>query len=292
MTKERLLRSLTVIASLSLAAALGTAWVHTQQTTSPAATPPVQTPADLGFTDTPMLPGLPYRVHDPARPHPSVVTPGQAPGSPPSDAIVLFDGRDLSKWAHRNADGALVEAKWVLGDGYFEVAPDSGSLVTRESFGDVQLHIEWATPATVTAHSQGRGNSGVFLMGLYEVQVLDSSDNPSYADGQAGALYGQWPPLTNAARPPGEWQTYDIVFEAPRFDADTLIAPARITVLWNGVIVHNRTELMGSTAHRTVARYAPHAAELPLMLQDHGNPVRFRNAWIRRLPGYDQRGTK
>lgn len=290
MTQERLGRTLAAIVALSIPAALG-AWVHTQQTSSATTGPPAQVPADLGFTDTPMLPGLPYRVHDPARPHPPVVTPGEAPGAPPSDAVVLFD-KDLSKWAHRNDKGALVEPKWVVRDGYFEAAPRSGALVTRESFGDVQLHLEWATPRDVTANSQGRGNSGVLLMGLYEVQVLDSYDNPSYADGQAGALYGQWPPLANVARPPGEWQTYDIVFEAPRFQGDKLISPAYMTVFWNGVVVHNRKELSGSTVYKAVAQYTPHAAELPLMLQDHGNPVRFRNVWLRRMSGYDQPGTK
>ena len=287
-TNERLLRVLTVLLALVMLAALRTTWVHTQQTgPAPAGLSP-QTPADLGFTDTPILPGVPYRVHDRSRPHPPVVTPGAAPGAPPSDAIVLFDGSDLSKWAHRNNEGSLAAAKWVVEDGYFEVAPGSGALVTRESFGDIQLHIEWAAPARVTGNSQERGNSGVFLMGLYEVQVLDSYDNPSYADGQAAAMYGQWPPLVNASRPPGEWQTYDIVFEAPGFDGDVLVEPGYMTVVWNGVIVHNRKALVGRTAHRAVARYTPHPAQLPLMLQDHGNPVRFRNVWVRRLSGYDQ----
>lgn len=292
MTQQRFVRTLAAIVALSMPAALGAACAQTQQTTSATAEPPALAPTDLGFTDTPMLPGLPYRVHDPARPHPPVVTPGAAPGAPPSDANVLFNGGDLSKWAQRNGQGALVEPKWVLGDGYFEVAPRSGSLITRESFGDVQLHIEWATPRDVTANSQGRGNSGVLLMGLYEVQVLDSYNSSSYADGLAGALYGQWPPLANVARPPGQWQTYDIVFEAPRFDADKLIAPGYMTVLWNGVVVHNRKELSGSTVYKAVAQYTPHAAELPLMLQDHGNPVRFRNVWLRRISGYDQPRTK
>ena len=250
--------------------------------------PPPQKPGDLGFTDTPMLPGLSYRVHDPARPHPVVVTPGKVAGAPPSDAIVLFDGRDLSKWTHRDEQGALSAPKWAVRDGYFEVVPRSGPLSTRESFGDVQLHLEWATPTEITANSQGRGNSGVLLMGKYEVQVLDSYNNPSYADGQAGALYGQWPPLVNAARPPGEWQTYDIVFEAPRFNGQTLVSPAYTTVFWNGVIVHNRKEMRGETVYRAVAEYKPHAPELPLTLQDHGNPIRFRNVWLRRLKGYDQ----
>jgi hypothetical protein len=213
-------------------------------------------------------------------------------GAPPSDAMVLFDGRDLSRWTHRSGQGALLDPKWVVRDGYFEVMPRSGPLSTRESFGDIQLHIEWATPSEITANSQGRGNSGVLLMGLYEVQVLDSYNNPSYADGQAGALYGQWPPLVNASRPPREWQTYDIVFEAPRFKGEALVSPAFMTVLWNGLVAHNRKEVRGRTVYRAVAEYKPHAAELPLVLQDHGNPVRFRNVWARRLEGYDRPGEK
>lgn len=254
---------------------------------TPAPKVPPRTAADDGFTDTPMLPGLPWHVHDPARPHPPVVTPGATPLAPPSDAMVLFDGRDLSRWAQRDGSGALIAPTWAVRDGYFETG--KGSLITREAFGDVQLHVEWATPASISGNSQGRGNSGVFLMGLYEIQVLDSFNNPTYADGQAGAIYGQWPPLANASRRPGEWQTYDIVFEAPRFANDALVRPAFQTVLWNGVVIHNRKEVMGSTVYRNVAQYGkPHPAELPLMLQDHENPVRYRNIWIRRLGAYDQ----
>ena len=217
------------------------------------ATPlPPRTAADDGFTDTPMLPGLPWHVHDPRRPHPPVVRPGIGPGDAPSDATLLFSGKDLSQWAHR-ADGKLVDPTWAVRDGYFETG--KGSLHTRESFGDVQLHLEWAAPAVVEGHSQGRGNSGVFLMGFYEIQVLDSFSNRTYADGQAAAMYGQWPPLVNAARLPGEWQTYDIVFEAPRFENGKLIKPAFQTVFWNGVIVHNRKEAMGATVYRNVAQY-------------------------------------
>jgi hypothetical protein len=252
---------------------------------------PPRTAADDGFTDTPMLPGLPWHVHDPARPHPPVVTPGAMPGAAPSDAVVLFDGRDLSHWVQHGTGAAsttLVDPKWVLRDGYFETGARTGSLYSRDSFGDIQLHIEWASPAVVVGNSQGRGNSGVFLMGLYEVQVLDSYDNKTYADGTAGAIYGQWPPLANMARKPGEWQTYDIVFEAPRFENGKVVKPAFETVIWNGVVVHNHKELMGPTIYRAVASYAtPHAPELPLMLQDHNNPVRYRNIWVRRLGTYD-----
>ena len=242
-----------------------------------------QKPGDLGFTDTPMLPGLPWHVHDPARPHPKVVTPGAVPGAPPSDAIVLFDGKDLSQWVQpgRGADrGKLVDPKWPVRNGYFEVGP--------EKFGDVQLHVEWSEPPDVSGTSQGRGNSGVLLMGLYEIQVLDAYNNPTYADGQAAAIYGQWPPLVNAARKPGEWQTYDIVFEAPQFDGAKLVKPAYQTVFWNGVMVHLHKELMGPMIYRQVAHYTPHDAELPISLQDHHDPVRYRNIWVRRLAGYDQ----
>ena len=250
---------------------------------------PPRTAADDGFTDTPMLPGLPWHVHDPARPHPPVVTPGATLGAPPSDAVVLFDGRDLSKWAQRGTGAdrdKLLDPKWPVQTGYFE-SGRSGSLYTRDSFGDVQLHIEWASPSQIMGNSQGRGNSGIFLMGLYEIQVLDSYNNRTYADGQAAAIYGQWPPLANAARKSGEWQAYDIVFEAPRFEGDKLVKPAFQTVFWNGVVVHNRKELIGATIYRNVAKYTPHAAELPLMIQDHENPVKFRNIWVRRLGSYD-----
>jgi hypothetical protein len=239
---------------------------------------------DLGYTDTPMLPGLPYHVHDPARPHPAVVTPAAQAGGAPSDAIVLFDGKDLSRWESRNRNGRI----WKVESGYFEVTPGAGDLATKEKFGDCQLHIEWATPAEVRGNSQGRGNSGVFLQGRFEVQVLDSYQNPTYADGQAGALYGQWPPLANPTRKPGEWQSYDIVFEAPKMDGDKVLKPAYMTVFLNGVLLHNRKELMGPTVHRQLAKYTSQPAEDSLVLQDHGNPVRYRNIWIRRLTTYDE----
>jgi hypothetical protein len=255
-----------------------------------AQTPPVN--HDLGFTDTPMLPGLPYHVHDPARPHPRLVTPSAVLGGAPSDAIVLFDGSDLSKWESR--PGSITKSKasgpadWKVGPGYFEIVPETGDLATRESFGDCQLHIEWAVPAEIHGNSQGRSNSGVILMSRYEVQVLDSYNNPTYADGQAGAIYGQWPPLVNPVRKPGEWQVYDIVFEAPRFEGEKLIKPAIFTVFLNGVLVQNHKESMGPMVYRQVAHYSPQPAEAPLLLQNHHNPVRYRNVWIRRLGGYDE----
>ena len=240
----------------------------------------------LGYDNTITIPGHTFRVHDATRPQPPVVTPGPALGAPPSDAIILYDGKDLSKWAQR-VDGKLVDAQWPLRDGYFE-SGRGGSIVTRDNFGDVQLHVEFATPAVVSGTSQGRGNSGVIFMGRYEVQVLDSFQNRTYADGMAASIYGDWPPLVNVARKPGEWQTYDIVFEAPRFEGDKLVTPAYLTVIWNGVLVHNRKPVSGPTSLNTQHLYKPHEAELPMTLQDHANPVRFRNVWIRRIGPYDQ----
>jgi len=226
----------------------------------------------VGYTDTPVLPGQTWRVHDAERPNPPVIAPGTN-GAPPSDAVVLFDGTSTDAWSG---------GPWAIEDGAM-VVNGTGQIQTKESFGDVQLHLEWATPAEAEGESQGRSNSGVFLMGRYEVQILDSFENRTYADGQAAAMYGQYPPAVNACRAPGEWQAYDIVFEAPRFEGDEVVEPARVTVFHNGVLVHHAREFLGATAHRTVPKYAPHAAELPLALQDHGNPVRFRNVWARRL---------
>jgi hypothetical protein len=234
----------------------------------------------VGYTDTPMLPNLPYHVHDPARPHPAVVTPAAVSGGAPSDAVVLFDGRDLSHWA-------AGRQPWKVENGYMEVVPNAGDLKTKEKFGDVQLHVEWASPEQVRGNSQNRGNSGIFLQGLYEVQVLDSFDNLTYADGQAGAIYGQWPPLVNATRKPGQWQSYDIVFEGPRFEGQKLVKPAYLTVFLNGVLLHNRKELSGGTVHRQLAKYGAQPPEESIVLQDHGDPVRYRNIWVRRIKNYD-----
>jgi hypothetical protein len=241
----------------------------------------------IGFTNLAEIPGTPWRIHDAARPHPRVVTPGATPGAAPADAIILFDGKDLSKWVQQTK-GAVTDARWPVRDGYFETGAGSGSLFTREKFGDVQLHLEFATPSPGRGASQDRGNSGVKFMGLYEVQVLDSYENVTYADGQAGAIYGEYPPLVNVSRKPGEWQTYDLVFEAPKFKGTTLIAPAYITVFWNGVLVQHRRAVMGATSATTTPHsYTAHDPELPLMLQDHSHPVHYRNVWIRRLAGYD-----
>ena len=241
---------------------------------------PAQDPKP-GYTDTPRLPNG-WRVHDADRPRPPVVDPGPAPSAPlpvPSDAIRLFDGSNLD--AFRGERGG--EAKWLVADGVMQVN-GTGGIETKAEFGDCQLHVEWATPTPAKGSDQGRGNSGVYFFGRYEVQVLDSFENATYADGQAAALYGQTPPLVNASRKPGEWQTYDIVFKAPRFDADGKLAtPARVTVLHNGVLVQLDTELFGETAHRKLPKYTAHGPQGRIRLQDHGDPIRFRNIWVRPL---------
>ena len=221
--------------------------------------------------------------HSLDRPQPLVVDPGPGalPVPPPKDAVVLFDGGGLSKWAQ--ADGK--PAAWIVRDGYFEVRPGSGQLVSRDSFGDVQLHIEFMSPSPPRGTGQGRGNSGVFLMNKYEMQVLDSYQNTTYPDGQAGAMYGQFPPLVNASRPPGAWQSYDIIFHGPRFDSSgRLTRPATVTALHNGILVQDDVTLTGPVGHYVRPPYEAHPEKLPLGLQDHGNPVRFRNIWLRELP--------
>jgi len=239
--------------------------------------------AILVFAGAPQtVPKIDWPVHDESWPLPPVVDPGPAgpPVPAPPGAVVLFDGKDLSAWS----DGKGNPAKWKVEGGYMEVAAKAGSIQTRRGFGDGHLHVEWAAPAVVQGEGQGRGNSGVFLMNHYEVQILDSYGSKTYADGMAAALYGQHPPLVNACRRPGEWQTYDIVFRAPRFGAEKkLVSPAIVTVFHNGLVVHNNAVLTGPTAHKLRPPYIPHADKLPITLQDHGNPVRFRNIWIREL---------
>lgn len=243
---------------------------------------------DLGFKDTPFLPGGKWHVHDGDRPQPKVIDAGtfstqETPGRPPSDAVVLFDGKDLSKWK-----GDKGPAEWKVENGYVEIKPGSGFITTKEEFGDCQLHVEFSEPSPPSGEGQGRGNSGVFLFGRYEIQVLDSFQSPTYPDGQASAIYGQFPPLVNASRAPALWQTYDIIFNGPRFQGDQVTRPAYATVLHNGVVVHNHTALLGPMVYRALAHYTPHGEKGPLSLQDHGNPVRFRNIWIRELKDYDQ----
>jgi len=218
-----------------------------------------------------------WKVHDLKRPKPPVVTPGATTGTAPSDATVLFDGTDLSAWT-------FGRHPWKLQKGYMEVN-NGGGATTKEAFGDSQLHLEYMAPASPHGVSQTRGNSGIILMGFYEVQVLDNNQNSTYSDGYIGAVYGQHPPLANASRKPGEWQTYDIVFRAPRFNGKKIIEPAYVTVYLNGVLVQHNAEIYGRVRWRGLASYEAHAAELPLVLQDHGDkqPVRFRNIWIRRL---------
>jgi len=212
-------------------------------------------------------------------PVPVVVTPGDG-AAPPSDAIVLFNGTDLSKWQHEKGN----EPKWKVEDGCFTVVKKTGSLVTKQAFGDVQLHLEWRTPAVIEGEGQGRGNSGVILQSRYELQVLDSYNNPTYYNGQAGSIYKQHIPLVNACRKPGEWQTYDVIFIAPRFNDDgSLQSPGWFTVFQNGILVQNNVEIKGSVAFRGEAKYTKHNLKEPLMLQDHNNPVSYRNVWVREL---------
>jgi hypothetical protein len=226
-----------------------------------------------------------WKIHDPDRPLPPVITPGTAStqdkaGTAPSDAVVLFDGKDLSHWVDK--DGK--PAKWKVQNGYMEVVPGTGNISSRDSFGDCQLHVEFAEPSPAHGESQERGNSGVFLMGLYEIQVLDSYENKTYADGQAASVYGQYPPVVNASRPPAKWQTYDIIFHGARFAAGgKLLRPARVTVFHNGVLVQDNVEMTGPTAHGERPPYKAGPEKLPLGLQDHEMLVRYRNIWIREL---------
>jgi hypothetical protein len=214
------------------------------------------------------------------QPEPRVIRPGKTSLDAPSDAIILFNGKDLSEWQSMKGTAAT----WKVKDGYIQVNPSTGNIQTKKVFGDCQLHIEWKTPDTVNGEGQGRGNSGVFLMGRYELQILDSYRNRTYSNGQAGSIYKQHIPLVNVCRAPGEWQTYDIIFTAPRFNSDSsLKSPARITVLHNGVLIQNNVAIWGGTEYIGLPSYKMHAEKLPLMLQDHGNRGCFRNIWVREL---------
>jgi Domain of Unknown Function (DUF1080) len=232
-----------------------------------------------GYTNTPMLPGGQWHVHDPNRPQPAVVTPGtvfSAQATPPSDAIVLFNGTDMTGWVDTKGQ----PAPWDVVDG--TMVAKKSDIHTTQEFGDIQLHVEFCEPVPATGDGQGRGNSGVFFMGKFELQVLDCYGNKTYPDGQTAALYGQHPPLVNACRPPGEWQTYDAVFTVPRFtDSGELKSPAWITVFQNGVVVQNHQAYLGPTGHKISPKYTPMPATGPLGLQFHNNPTKFRNIWVR-----------
>jgi hypothetical protein len=244
--------------------------------TEPAADPPPADSAAVDRTDAEPRPG----DTEVWEPEPAIVTVASGAAAP-SDAIVLFDGSDLAAW--ERLDGG--EPGWKIEDGALTVVAGAGDIRTRQAFGDVQLHIEWRTPSRVSGEGQERGNSGVFLMERYELQVLDSHDNRTYANGQAGSIYKQHIPLVNASRPPGEWQSYDIIFSAPRFDsAGALLQPAFMTALHNGVLIHDHARLAGPTLYIGTPAYQAHPVQLPIRLQDHGNPVGYRNIWVRQLP--------
>ena len=235
----------------------------------------------VGFKDTPMLPGGKWHVHDGDRPLPPVITPERAArsktraGHRPTPRLVRRKRPLALAGPARPAGGLEVE------DGAMVIKPGAGEITSKDEFGDCQLHLEFAAPVPPRGRDQGRGNSGVMFFGRYEIQVLDSFENVTYADGQAAAIYGQYPPLVNASRPPGQWQTYDIIFTAPRFKPDgSLESPAYVTMLHNGVLVHNHTAVIGAMAYRAVGKYTPHGPKGPIVLQDHGNPVRYRDIWV------------
>ena len=285
--------------TLALCAALLAGCATTIKSTSTKPSPSVAAPAPKqtttvknievtidgvsGFQDTPMQPDGKWHVHDPARPQPPVVTPGSSfsqQAAAPSDAVVLFDGKDLSHWRDKKSGG---DAQWSIVDGAMVSA--KGDVQSAEKFGDVQLHLEFKEPTPAKGEGQGRGNSGVYFMGLYEIQILDCYQSKTYADGATGGIYGQHPALANACKPPGEWQTYDIIFTAPRFDADgKVLSPAYATVTLNGVVVQNHQAYRGATNWKSTGKYSAHAAELPIALQYHNNSVSFRNIWARSVP--------
>ena len=243
----------------------------------------------MGYEDTPMLPGGKWHVHDAKRPQPVKIKDGscstqQRSSLPPSDAQVLFDGKNLGMWRSANGDAP----GWKVQDGYMEVVPKSGDIYTREEYGDIQLHVEWRTPTPLRPGNQWQGNSGVFLFGVYELQVFESSRDLIYADGQAGAIYGQYPPLVNPACEPGQWQAYDLIFSAPRFKNGKLETPAYITVFQNGVVIHNHTAIMGETGHRILPHYEDRGLRGPIRLQEHGDMVRYRNIWVRPVESGDE----
>jgi len=242
----------------------------------------------IGYQDTPLEPGGQWHVHDPARPQPPVVSPGKSfseNAAPPIDAIVLFDGKDTAQWRAQKTGG---ESPWKLQDG--AMIADKDDIQTTQEFGDLQLHLEFREPATTEGDWGNRGNSGVFLMGLFEIQIFDCyHSNKIYADGATAGIYGQHPPQVNPCRPPGEWQTYDILFTAPRFDANgELVSPAYVTVIFNGVVVQNHQSIRGTTNHKSPGKYMKHSQTGPLALQYHHSPVAFRNIWVRPVSSMDE----
>ena len=280
-----------IIIVLTLLAAVSAVPVLAQTSNAPAAPKPkiheIVIDGIAGFQDTPMQPDGKWHVHDPARPLPPVVTPGNSfsqMAPPPDDAVVLFDGKDLTQWRDKKTGGP---ALWKVEAG--AAVSVKGDIVTTNKFGDLQLHLEFREPTPPKESGQGRGNSGIFFMGLYEIQILDCYGNKTYADGATGGLYGQHPALANACRPPGEWQTYDCIFTAPRFDAKgEAVSPAYLTATLNGVVVQNHQAFRGATNWRSPGQYATHADALPLVLQYHSNPVAFRNIWVRPVPAANE----
>ncbi len=258
------------------------AFVAARLLASQAAFVEVVTNGVAGFKDTPMQPDGKWHVHDPERPQPPVVMSGtfSEKATPPCDAVVLFDGQDLSQWRDKKTGG---EAPWRIEDGIMVSA--KGDIETTNQFGDIQLHLEFREPTPAQGEGQGRGNSGVFFMGQYEIQVLDCYINKTYADGATGGLYGQHPALANACRAPGEWQTYDIIFNVPHFGAKGEVeTPAFVTVIQNGVVVQNHQAFRGATNWRSPGKYTPHGPTGPIALQYHNNSVSFRNIWVRPVP--------
>ncbi|MBN2136293.1 MAG: DUF1080 domain-containing protein [Sedimentisphaerales bacterium] len=269
-------KKLSMIIALALIISAGCASKQTAQTTDKPIVPPTNPDRQYVVTES----GT-WLIHDMNRPAPEIIQPGDA-GGPPSDAIVLFKGDSLDGWTDNRGN----PSKWVCRDGYMESVKDSGPIKTKQQFGSCQLHVEFATPSNVQGSSQGRGNSGVFLMDEYEIQVLDSYDNITYPDGQCGALYGRAVPLVNACRKPGEWQAYDVVFHRPTFEDGKVKVKPRFTVFHNGVLIHDNVELEGGTTWRgphKISDFRPHGDKGSIALQDHGNPVRFRNIWIREI---------
>jgi hypothetical protein len=243
-------------------------------------------PQPVGYSDTPVIPGTKWKVHDIDRPAPAAVRPGAKPGEAPADAIIIFNGKDTSQlYSKKKDDPGQHPSPWKIEHG--ELLVNGGDCWTRQEFGSCQLHLEWKSEPHTKGNSQKKGNGGVFFMDRYESQMLDCDNNPTYADGMAGAVYGQTPPLVNAVRKAGEWQVYDIVFTAPKLKDGKVVEPARITTFLNGICVQNNTAIMGPTQHKKTTDYSgTFPAKASLRFQDHKNepPIRLRNIWVRPLP--------